>query len=104
MAKTRYTDTVVLDNNHYSTWSYPVKSLGYKEIDLLENIRSFEHIIVLGERADHLAARFFGDESYWWVICLVNGINYPFKSGGWTPGRALRIPFDVKDVLDKLMK
>lgn len=103
MAKTRYANTDIIDDFRYATWKVPVKSAGYKEINYLDNVRTFEYVIKVGDRPDHLASRFYGDEAYWWVVCLANGINYPFASGGWIIGRVIKLPFEIKDVLDKIM-
>ena len=51
---------------------------------------------------DHLAAKYYNDDTYWWVIALCNNIAYPFASGGFTIGRKLKIPVDVNSILDKL--
>ena len=79
-------------------------AMGLKQVELLAGVQTIEYVYKVGDRLDHLAAKYLGDDEYWWVISLVNGINYPFASGGLVPGRALRIPVDVKDVLDKLMR
>ena len=102
MAKSRYSNTTIIDGHHFGTYRLPVRSLGLKEMDLLAGVSSFEYTYKVGDRLDHLAARFFNEESYWWIIAIVNNISYPFASGGLSPGRALRIPHDVKDVLDRL--
>ena len=102
MAKTRYANTDVLEDYHYASWKVPVKSAGFKEINYLENVRTFEYTIKVGDRPEHLASKHYGDDGYWWVICFANGINYPFKSGGWTIGKTIRLPFNITDVLDKL--
>lgn len=102
MGKGRYSGTPIIDGHHYATFSLPSRAMGYVELDLLAGVRTVEHTYQLGDRPDRLAAKFFGDETYWWVIMLVNGISYPFSSGGLIPGRVLRIPLDVRDVLDKL--
>jgi len=103
MSKSRYTDTGILDGNAYRTFRLPKLSAGLKNIDYLENVKTIEYVYKAGDRLDHLAARFLGNDEYWWVIALVNGINYPFSSGGLTPGRALRIPNDAKDILNKIL-
>lgn len=102
MAKSRYSNTQILDDRSFGTFRMPVRAMGLRELDLLAGVRSFEYTYKAGDRLDHLAARFFNDESYWWVIAMVNNIAYPFASGGLEPGVTLRIPHDVKDVLDKL--
>lgn len=104
MSKSRYSRTDVIDNHHFSTFSLPVLARGYRELNLLEGVKTQEHVFKRGERLDHLAARFFHEEQYWWVIALVNGIAYPFPAGGLIPGRVLKIPLDVKDIFDKLFE
>lgn len=103
MAKSRYSNTSVIANHHYSTFSLPVLSKGYRNQDLLANVRTFEYTILAGDRIDHLAAKFFSDDQYWWVIAMVNRIIYPFSSGGFKPGKILKIPYDLRDVLDKFL-
>ena len=103
MAKSRYSGTPIVDDHHFETYSLPVRGGGFAEDDLLLGVKTFEYVVVRGDRMDHLAARFFNEDSYWWIIALVNGISYPFASGGMTVGRRLKIPFDVRDVLDRVV-
>ena len=104
MGRSRYSQTEIIDNKYYATSELPVEGLGYREPNLLADVRTFDYKFSVGDRLDHLAAKFFNDETYWWVIALVNNIDYPFASGGLVPGRTLKIPFDVKDVLDKVLR
>lgn len=102
MAKSRYVDTPIIDDHHFGTWRLPSFARGYRLIDLLAGVKTVEYTYKRGDRLDHLSARFFNEEQYWWVIAIVNNIYYPFASGGLIPGRKLRIPVDVKDILDKI--
>lgn len=102
MAKSRYAGTPLIDNRRYGTWRLPVRAFGYRELDLLDGVKTVEHVFQRGERLDKIAARYYNEESYWWLICAVNGIRYPFASGGLTPGRTLKVPVDPKDVFDKI--
>lgn len=104
MARSRYSGTPVLDGKFYQSFALRANPAGLKTIDLLAGVSTIEHVFSRGERLDHLAARYFGDDGYWWVIALVNNINYPFASGGLTPGRVLLIPESVQDVLDKILR
>lgn len=104
MAKSRYAGTPIIDNHHYGTWTVPVRARGLAGANIFDGVRTFSYTISLGDRPDHLAARFLNDDTLWWLICLGNGIIYPFSSGGWKPGREIQIPLDPKDVLDKLMR
>jgi hypothetical protein len=104
VARSRYADTPVVDNHHFASFRLPVRSAGLLPPDLLEGVRTFDYVLKDNERPDHLAARFWNEDTYWWVLMLVNEISYPFRSGGWTPGITLRVPFVVSDVLEKLQK
>ncbi len=104
MARSRYSNTRIIDGKSYGTFRLPVLSAGYRSFDVLEGVRTLEYVFKVGDRLDHLAGKYFGDEGYWWVIALCNGISYPFASGGLSPGTRLRIPFDVQDVLDKVLR
>jgi hypothetical protein len=104
MSKTRYSGTEIIDDRSFGTMSIPSEALGFKDVDLLEGVRSFEYVIVAGDRIDKLAARFFNNDQYWWVIALVNSMWYPFKSGGFVPGRVLRIPVTPQDIFDKIFR
>lgn len=104
MAKGRYSNTPIIGNHHYSTFALPTRAKGLQALHLLAGVRTVEYTVKVGDRIDHLAAKHFGDDQYWWVIALVNGINYPFSSGGFKPGRLLKIPLNVKDVLDKILR
>lgn len=100
MARSRYAGNEVVDGYFYGTWKNRALSAN-AEPDMLDGVRTFEHVVQRGERLDHLAARFLGDDEYMWVIALVNGINFPL---GVEPGRILKIPLDVRDILNKLQK
>jgi nucleoid-associated protein YgaU len=50
-----------------------------------------EHIVMEGERLDHLAARFYGDAEKYWLILDANPDELdPFEL--LEPGRRIRIP------------
>lgn len=104
MARSRYSDTPVMDGKFFKNFSLPKIPGGIKNVDLLEGVETFDYMYKAGDRLDHLASRFFGEGTYWWVIALVNGINYPFASGGLTPGRTLKIPNDAQKVIDKVLR
>lgn len=103
MARSRLSGNPLIDKKRYATFSIEEIDNIYSDKDLLSGIRSFIYTIKRGDRADHLAARFLGDDEYDWVVLLVNNIKYPFSSGGWVVGKKIRIPFDVNDVLAKIL-
>lgn len=104
MSKSRYASTPIIGNHHYGTFRLPVFAKGYRERNLFEGVRTTTYTIQVGDRIDHLAARFLNDESLWWIIALGNGIIWPFSSGGFAPGVEIKIPLDPKDVLDKVVR
>lgn len=104
MAKSRYSNTPVVDGKYFSTFLLPRRPGGIKNVDLLDGVRTVDYVYKVGDRLDHLAAKQYGEDQYWWVIALVNDINYPFASGGLIPGRLLKIPMNVRDILDKILR
>lgn len=100
MARSRYFGNPTVDGGRaLATWSSPALR-GFKEHELLRGIQTVDYELRLGDRFDHLAARFLGDDRYWWVIALANDIVYPF---GIAPGTVLRIPVDVRQFLDRVI-
>lgn len=99
MPKSRYANSEIIDSNHYGTFPMPSFAKGYRALDLLQGIAHEEYVWKRGDRFDKLAALKFNEETYWWVICLCNDINYPF---GIQPGTIIRIPNEVNDVLNRL--
>jgi hypothetical protein len=55
-------------------------------------------ITTMGDRLDLLALDFYGDDSLWWIISSAN--NLPGDSLYPPPGMQLRIPVDVKQILN----
>jgi hypothetical protein len=99
LAKSRYSNVPIIDGNHYATWRLPVKSAGYKTIDLLEGVQTIPYTWKIGDRFDKLAAIYYNDDEYYWVIALVNN---KFWAWGVNPGDVIQIPVDVRDILRKL--
>lgn len=56
--------------------------------DSIEAART--HLVIEGERLDHLAARYLGDPLLYWRICDANGVSDPAELEH--PGRIIRIP------------
>lgn len=104
MARSRYTNSELVNGKFLTNFKLPTVAGGLKNIDLLDGVKTIEYVYNVGDRLDHLAAKFMGDDQYWWLIALVNNINYPFASGGLVPGLTLKIPTDPKPVLDKIMR
>jgi nucleoid-associated protein YgaU len=55
-------------------------------------------ITTIGDRLDLLAFDFYGDSELWWVIASANAL--PGDSLIPTPGTQLRIPIDIRTILN----
>jgi hypothetical protein len=91
MAISRYRNVEKLENRkHYGTLDLPTK----KRLDQIDTIK-----LVMSEtdRLDTLAARYFGAGEYWWVIAVMNGIEWPLKIPA---GTIIKIPIDLEEVLN----
>lgn len=99
MARSRYGQQDQADTAHYGTYDKIIESGGFKDVDLLDGVRSFEYILREGERLDIISSRYFHEDKYWWIIALVNKIDYPL---GLPAGTKLRIPYDVKEIFKKI--
>lgn len=99
MARSRYSNNTIIDGSYYGTWRNPVT----ERIDgnMLEGVQTFDYTMSIGDRLDILAAKYFGDDKYYWVIALVNNIKWPL---GIEPGTVIKIPKNVSDILNKLQR
>ena len=100
MGRSRYAGGQVIDDNHFPTWTDPV-ARNPMGPDILGGVEAIEHVLKAGERLDHLAHRYYGDSDYWWVIAVANRIQDPFAL---VPGTRLRVPSDVRSILDKVQR
>ena len=99
MARSRYSQQDKIDAAHYGTYDKLVESGGYKEVDLLQGIRNFTYTAQQGERLDIIAHKYLHEGRYWWVLALINKIDYPLNLPA---GTVIRIPYDVKEVFKKI--
>ena len=99
MARSRYSRIPVLDD-HYGTFSDPTR-INFLGPGILDGVQTVDHVMVLGERLDTLAARYYGDDGYWWIIALVNRIGFAL---GIAPGTVLKIPLSVDPILTRLQR
>ena len=65
-------------------------------------IKNFDLIITLkvGDRLEKLAATHYGDTSLWWIIAAANNLGKGTMK--LTPGEEIRIPRDIRSVLNNL--
>ena len=67
----------------------------------MNDLASIPHTVIKfkeSDRLDHLAERFLGSATYWWIICLMNDLDNPF-SYKLLPGFLLKIPNNVDSIL-----
>lgn len=62
----------------------------------MDGIATFQIVAARFDRLDNLAAVHLGAGEYWWVIAVMNNIDWIY---GFDEGQILKIPVDVKDVL-----
>ena len=68
------------------------------------DLRNIPHTTIVfkeTDRLDHLAEKFMGSATYWWVICLMNNLENPF-SYKLLPGVRLMIPNNADPVVQMI--
>lgn len=93
MSISRYRGVSILSSSvgtqYYGTSNFPTQAQ-------LNAIPTYSVPINQFDRLDNLAAKFFGDGTYWWILAVVNNIDWAFN---FQPGQIIQIPIDVQDVL-----
>ena len=89
MSESRYRSTRILDNNYYESVDFPSK-------EELDSINTFRVRVARFERLDNLAFKHLGGGEYWWVIALINGLEWPYA---FEEGQIIKIPIELDDVL-----
>lgn len=93
MAISRYRNVNIVDepgsSRFYETIDFPTQS----EIDAIPTIKIR---ISQFDRLDNLAFKHLGAGEYWWVIALVNDIDWMYE---FTAGDVIKIPVNVDDIL-----
>jgi len=77
----------------YKTTYYPVIPPDPTDLYIIADTEQF---------LDSLAKKYYGDESYWWVIANANGIGNGKLS--IPVGKQIRIPGNLSDVLENLKR
>lgn len=99
MPRSRYTGNKIIDGRIFAPWKNKAieNPLGP---DLLHGLTTVEHVVKAGERLDTIAAKYFGESEYYWVLSVLNGIKFAFDV---TNGTKIRVPVDLKAALDRLV-
>ena len=72
----------------------------------MEDLENVPHTIIKfkeTDRLDHLAQRFLGSATYWWIICMMNGLENPF-SYKLLPGFLLKIPNSPEPIINMIQR
>jgi nucleoid-associated protein YgaU len=99
MARSRYARTQIIDD-HYGSFVDPTAA-NFLGPNILDGIQTVDHVVTLGDRLDTLAARYYGDDGYWWVIALANRIGFALSIPA---GTILKIPPSVQPILQKIQR
>jgi len=71
-----------------------------------DQVRSASDIIIKldqAQRIDAIAANYLGDGRYWWCICLLNDLVFPFGKE-LKAGTILRIPQNIDKFINAIQK
>jgi hypothetical protein len=99
MARSRYATTPI-DGDHYETWTDPTRSGPFPK-EILAGVDCVDHVLSRGERLDSIANTYYGEPELWWVIAMSNRIVDPFSI---SPGMTLRVPIDVRSILERISR
>lgn len=93
MALSRYRNTNVVKQDgvaqHYETVEFPSSS------DLAQ-VPVFRIRVGQFDRLDQLAYKYLKNGEYWWVIALINDLDWMYD---FEPGQIIKIPTNVENVL-----
>ena len=70
------------------------------------DVRSPNDIVIeldQAQRIDAIAANYLGDGRYWWCICLLNDLTFPFGKS-LKAGTLLRIPNNIDNFINAIQK
>lgn len=88
MPTSRYRNTDIVSGSYYQTYEFPDEQIAALPIFTIRTTSN--------DRLDTLAFQYLGSGEYWWVIAMLNNIEWAFD---FVPGEILKIPVDVQDVL-----
>ncbi len=99
MARSRYAGNKTIDGTIFAPWKNKAieNPLGP---DALHGLVTVEHVVKAGERLDTIAAKYFGEAEYYWVLSVLNNIKCAFDV---TTGTRIRVPVDLKAAIDRLV-
>ena len=89
MASGRYRNTQIIDGKYYGTVVFPTKAQ-------LDAISTYNIRLSKFDRLDNLAFKYLGEGEYWWILALMNDLEWAFR---FEEGQILKIPVNINDVL-----
>jgi len=96
MALSRYRNINVLNQTGEDGVPQFFETTDFPSVADLENVATFKIRVAQFDRLDQLAFKHLGAGEYWWVIALINDLDWLY---GFTPGQILKIPISVEEVL-----
>ena len=88
MPISRYRNVAIVSGSFYETLEFP-------QIDI-NKIPVFVITPTAEDRLDTLAAQHLGSGEYWWIIAVMNDIDWAFS---FTEGKNIVIPVNLDDIL-----
>lgn len=85
----RYSNVSTIDGKYYSTVDFPTQAQ-------LDKIDTYSIVLNKFDRLDNLAAKYFGDGTLWWILAVMNNLQWAW---GFEEGQTLLVPTNVQDVL-----
>jgi hypothetical protein len=85
----RYRNTQIIDGKFYGTTEYPTRAQ-------LDTVPTYSIRVSRFDRLDNLAFKNLGSGEYWFIIALINDLDWAF---GFEEGQILKIPVNIDDVL-----
>lgn len=94
-------ETIFEDRGINYIIQYDTKGLKYPTVKQIKNLTRVQHVWVVGDRFYKLAAEFYGDPTYWWVIAQYN--KTPTEAS-LTVGDIVYIPTPLEKILNYLLE
>lgn len=94
MARSRYTFVNrINDGQGISTWTGGTTLFNAV---LSGNLEADTIVLTQGQRLDHIAGKYYGNGSYWWVIAAASGIGWALQCPA---GTVIKIPKNLDAAL-----
>ena len=94
MSTSRYRSDTLIRNGQLKRTAFATTKI--REAIKRGDITATTVILKEGERLDHLAARYYDDAQYWWVLAAASNIGWCLQV---PPGTVIRVPVNLGSVL-----